>query len=449
MSVAGLRTATDGDGARSLDAYRRTHMSRDMRLVFKDGCAWAGMMGFGEHLIQALMVALALGESVAAFAVVTPALAGATLQLSAPWLVHRLRSHKRVVVLGSVLQVVCFVLLGAACVTRVCGVLQPKQMPPWLTYTVLSVYYFGGITAGTAWSSWVSTIVPKRVRGGYFSVRTRWIAVVHLSAQLCTVGILWLTDALHGNGVLWGFALCMLIAAGFRSYSTLLESRTTEPVPVPEGHRWVHLHEALWKILHGPSAGLVGCYVLMGVAQAMALPFLVPMVLGPLKESEQIVPIVLGASMLGRIGGYFVLPRLLARWKGPRTLCAAGVALVPLYLIPAAAPSLSTVIAMQVLVGVVSACWEVTAWLLILEHTPLKERTSYLSLHYFGNYVASLTGASVARLVLGHYTIVGAATKSFELDGYRCVFVLSCAARLLMVVPLFLWVRRATRLKVG
>jgi hypothetical protein len=453
VSIAGLQPGAEMSEAAALASHRRRHMPADLRRVFQDGCAWAAMMGFGEHLFQAMMVALALGESAAAFAVVSPALLGATLQLCAPWLVHRLRSHKRVVLLGSMLQVVCFVPLAAVCVLRATSVLGPGQVPKWAIYAVLSVYYFGGITAGTAWSSWVSTIVPKAVRGGYFSVRTRWISIVHLSAQVCTVGVLWWSDALRGPGALWGFAFCMLMAAGFRSLSTALENRTTEPVPVPRGHRWVGLHEALWKMLHGPSAGLVGCYVLMAVAQAVALPFLVPMVLGPLKEKEAVVPIVLGASMVGRIGGYFVLPKLLKRWKGPRTLCAAGVALVPLYLIPAVSPSLATVLVMQVAAGVVYACWEVTAWLMILEHTPSGERTSYLSLHYFGNYVAMLAGASFARVVLGHYTVVqsaaDAAPSAFELDGYRTVFVLSCVARLMMVVPLILWVRRATRARAG
>ncbi|HYD00607.1 MAG TPA: hypothetical protein VEB22_05220, partial [Phycisphaerales bacterium] len=348
------------------------------------------------------------------------------------------------VLLGSCLQAVCFVPLAAVCVLTGTGRLDGPA-PVWLVLAVLGVYQFGALSAGAAWTTWMGTIVPARARGGYFSMRTRWIYVVQLVSLLSAGGVLAWAARPGGVGELWGFAASMLIAGACRAVSVLLILRTGEPVPVPHGHRWVGLREALWKLLHGPTAGLVGCYFLMALAQSMATPFLVPMALGPLNEPATAATFIVGAMMLGRVAGFLLLPRLLRRWGGPSTLRAAGLALVPLFLVPALMPSLPAVLAMHAAAGVVYACWEMSTWLQMLEQTPQGERTSYMSLLYFGTWVASYIGGTLSEQLLEGFRVAGSGPAAYELAGYRTVFAVSCAARAVMVVPLILWVRRATR----
>lgn len=453
MSMASMEPGEEGAGlvreAAAVARHRRTHMNSDLRYVVKDGCAWAGMMGFGEHMFQAMVLALAMGEQAGAMVAVIPTFIGSAGQLCTPWLVQKFGSHKRTVIFGSLLQVCSFVPLAAACAVTGSGRFDDGGgggVPVWFVMGVLSVYQFGSLLAGAAWTTWMGTIVPPRVRGGYFSMRTRWIYIVQLCSLLSAGGILWWAGSASGPGVLWGFAASMLIAGGFRGVSAVLQSRTNEPVPVPRGHRRVGLREAMWKLLHGPTAGLVGCYFLMALAQAMATPFLVPMALGPLGGPATAATLVVGAMMVGRIAGFLLLPRLLKQWGGPRTLRAAAVGLVPLFLIPAVHPSLTAVLVMHALAGVVYACWEMSMWLQMLEQTPPGERTSYMSLLYFGTWVASYIGGSLGGQVLANYRIVEVVPAAYELSGYRTLFVLSCVARAAMLVPLFLWVRRATRL---
>ncbi|HZW08241.1 MAG TPA: MFS transporter [Phycisphaerales bacterium] len=442
MSTAGVAPGAVLSEAAAVASHRRLHLTHDLRRVVRDGCAWAGMMGFGEHLFQAMVLALALGERAASMAAVIPAFVGATGQLCTPWLVHRLGSHKRTVLLGSWLQVSCFVPLAALCIATGTGRLGAA--PVWLVLAVLSVYQFGSLSAGAAWTTWMGTIVPSRVRGGYFSMRTRWIYIVQLGSLLTAGGVLAWAARPGGVGVLWGFAASMLIAGGCRTVSAMLILRTGEPVPVPHGHRWVGLREAMWKLLHGPTAGLVGCYFLMALAQSMATPFLVPMALGPLGQPATAATLIVGSMMLGRVAGFVLLPVLLRRWGGARTLRAAGVALVPLFLLPAAAPTMPVVLAMHALAGVVYACWEMSTWLQMLDQTPQGERTSYMSLLYFGTWVASYIGGTLSEQLLDGFRVADAVPVAYETAGYRTVFVVSCVARAVMVVPLILWVRRAT-----
>lgn len=430
----------------ALGHHRRTHLRTDLRRVVRDGCAWAGMMGFGEHLFQAMVLALAMGERAAGMAAVIPAFLGSTGQLCTPWLVAKLGSHKRAVLLGSWLQVACFVPLVLVCVLKGSGSLQ--HVPVWTVLGVLSVYQCGGLIGGAAWTTWMGTIVPSRVRGGYFSMRTRWIYVVQLLALVLAGGLL--AYAAERGQVVWGFAASMLIAGVCRVVSTTLLSRTGEPVPVPSGHRWVGLREVVLKLLAGPTAGLVGCYFLMALAQNIATPFLVPMVLGPLGEPSQTATLIVGAMMVGRIGGFLLLPVMLRRQGGPRTWRAAAVMLVPLFAIPAVWPTLAAVLVMHALAGFVYAWWEMSTWLQVIEQTPQGERTSYMSLLYFGTWMASYIGGTLGASVLEQWRVVAGPEShggpaAFAIGGYRAVFVITCVVRLGMLVPLLLWVRRATR----
>jgi len=100
---------------------------------------------------------------------------------------------------------------------------------------------------------------------------------------------------------------------------------------------------------------------------------------------------------------------------------------------------------MNALAGAVYACWEMSTWLQMLEQTPQGERTSYMSLLYFGTWVASYIGGSLGGLVLSGYRIAQEGPPAYTLGGYRVLFVLSCAARAGMLLPLLLWVRRVTR----
>lgn len=99
----------------------------------------------------------------------------------------------------------------------------------------------------------------------------------------------------------------------------------------------------------------------------MATPFLVPMTLGPLGEPAKAATLVVGAMMLGRVGGFLLLPRMLKRWGGPRTLRAAGFALGAAVSDPRGA-SVDDVGAGDArgAAGVVYACWEMTTWLQVL-----------------------------------------------------------------------------------
>ncbi|MFT3685974.1 MAG: MFS transporter [Phycisphaerales bacterium] len=450
MSIAGVQPDGITEEAAAIAMHRRRDMPRDLKYVLRDGCAWAGMVGFGESLFQPMVLALALGEQAGQLAAFVPAFVGATCQLCTPWVVQKLGSHKRVVLAGSLLQVVSLVVMAVLCGAGAFGY-GNVVVPMWVVLGVLSVYQFGGFSAASAWATWMGTIVPARIRGGYFSMRTRWLYLAQLLSLISASGLLaWAGGGEKtGAGVLWGFAASMVIASMFRTGSTVCEYRTTEPVPVPRGHRRVGLREAFWKLSHGPSAGLVGCYFLMAMAQSIATPSLVPMVMGPLHQPAKAATLVAGAMMLGRIGGYFLLPRLLKRWGAPRTLRAAGIALVPLFLIPAVMPNLPAVLVMHMLAGVVYACWEMSTWLLVLDQTPQGERTSYMGLLYFGTWLASYVGGSLGGQVLSGFRIAEVVPAAYELNGYRTVFVLSCIARAGMVVPLLLWVRRAERHRVN
>src|SRR5690606_2714104 len=76
-----------------------------------------------------------------------------------------LDSHRRWIVLCASLQALCFVPLVVSAFAR--------QMELFLLYLVASLYWGLGMSTGPAWTTWASSLVPKRLRPAFFANRAR------------------------------------------------------------------------------------------------------------------------------------------------------------------------------------------------------------------------------------------------------------------------------------
>jgi MFS family permease len=452
--------------------------ARDLRSSVVDGCFWAAMVGFGEQFIPVLMLALHMGERATALSATVPAFIGAALTLVTPWAVKWVGGHKRWVVACAALQALTFVPL-------IIGALSGR-MPVWIAFTVLGLYQFGGLAAGVAWSTWVSTLVGERERGRFFSFRNRMIWI----AQLVSIfGAGWVLSTLGGddagagapgqpgqggapNPVLTGFALVLAVACVCRFVSTWLLSRISEPEPIPAGHRVVPLPELVDRLSHGPDARLMVYFFLVSFATNVSLGTLSPFVHGSasLAEPKSHWALVMGAMMLGRIAILFPLGDLLAKHGARATLMisATMIALVhALFLltrpmgevldgVPGVIgrhPQLAWVVLVQFLAGMMYAANDLAGWLLLVRHTRPGERTSMIAVTWFGFWVFAALGGAVGTLILSGelvrgwqvlpgFVVQGVSPTTFSYEGYMWVFALGTGLRLLTLIPLYTWVRR-------
>lgn len=454
---------------------------KPLRTSVIDGSFWAAMVGFGELFFQPLMLALVLGERFTALVTTLPGFLGAALCLGVPWLVERVGSHKKVAVWCAGMQSLMFLPLMAGAFIG--------WLPGWLVIVILGAYWFGGLAAGIAWSTWISTLVPEKRRATFFSFRNRMIWIFQLTTVLLGGFLLnhlpdtalgeWMIATFKGfqgehGRELAGLSILMLIALFCRLISTYLLASIPEPEPLPAGpdgspHRYVSPLESLRNITHSHESKLIAYFLMMAFASNISLGFLVPWMLGPIGQPAHHQAFLMGSLMLGRIVIYFFSGSFINR-LGPRKvflLAATGVvfAHAPLLLTPGAAgllddapawigrnPELAFVMLVQFVAGMVQAVYDLTSWLLLIRHTQPHERTSMTATCWSGFWAAGFLGTAVGGVILqqGGFAVIadpsttpGATSpKAYTYDGYLWLFAISTALRLLTLIPLWTWVRR-------
>ena len=414
----------------------RTTLRRSMI----DGTAYSVMVGAGELYFPAFVYTLALGEVATGLVASLPPVVGALLSLVSPWAVARLGSHKRWATLAAGLQALAFVpmILGAAL----------GHMPAWLIFAVASLYWFGGFGAGAAWSTWIGTLVPRRLRSRWFGLRSRAIQAGTLAGFLLTGLTLGLVTGWESvrdadpetlRRVMLAFAGLFLFAGLCRVLSTALLARQHEPDPLPAGTRAVPLRE-LWTRVRahpdshtGRDVRLILYVACVWFASNTAAPFINPYLLEIVGVGYLPYALLVGLVMLGKALTLATLGRVAARYGARRLLLVGGLGLTPIGLFWALSSHVAWLAAVQLYSGVVWACFELGLWLLLLDHLKEEERTSLMGIHFLGNYSAmalgSLVGASLLR------------TLGEDAAAYHWVFILSTVARVATAVLLLRIVR--------
>lgn len=406
-----------------------------------DGSAYSVMVGAGELYFPAFVFTLALGEVATGLVASLPPVIGALLSLCSAWGVRRLGSHKRWAVLMAGLQAAAFVpmAIGAAVGT----------MPAWLVFAVASLYWFSGFGAGAAWSTWIGTLVPKRLRSRWFGLRSRALQAGTLAGFLITGATLGLitnwqsvrsADPQTLRSVMLGFAGLFVFAGLCRTLSTWLLTKQDEPDPMPAGTRSVSARDLWHRFRAEPDSHTgrdvrliiyVGC---VWFAANIAAPFINPYLLEIIGVGYMTYSMLVGLVMLGKIVTLASLGRFAARYGARRLLLIGGIGMAPIGAGWAASESLAWIVVIQLYSGFVWACFELGVWLLLLDHLKEEERTSLMSVHFLGNYTAMAIGSVGGAWLLEWLGKDSAA--------YHWVFIASTVARCATIALLWRIARR-------
>jgi MFS family permease len=385
-----------------------------MRLSAIEGVFYALMVGFGETYFLADAIRLGASTLEQGLLVTLPLCTGALGSVAALALLARHSRRKAIVVAAVAVQLTVLLVLA----------FRPT-VPPALLIAGVCLYHACGQAAGTAWSSWYGDLVPREVRGAYFSRRNRF---VHLAtcAGLVTAGILLQrlepgaagAVALGAGGA--GYRLVFLLAAGARTVSVLLLAAAPEPrfrgLPdAPQTRRFL-----------GTSRGtrasrLLGTGAAMQLAVYLASPYFGPFMLDELHFSY----LEYMASSVTVVAAKFLL---LPAWgrlvdtQGARqayTLAALLVAVVPLPWLWAR--DLLWIVPAQALSGFSWAGYEVAYFSTMLDSSTKRTRPYLFALQNICNGSAQLLGG-----------LLGAALFARADGSFRALFGASLLLRVLV-----------------
>jgi MFS family permease len=426
VDSATAELCTDDSCLTALPVRRRqpSRARSDLHAIAADGAACSVMIGIGENYLAPFALALGKGELVAGLITSIPLVAGAFLQLITPAAVRRLGSQRRWVVACVVCQALSFVPLSIAAFVG--------TIPIWLLFVLAALYWGSGMASGPAWTSWVDTLVPNRLRACYFGRRAR-------IAQGATLigfagGGIWLAFGDSLGTPLTAFATLFIVAAVCRLISAKYLCTQSEPRQ-RAGDVGPRITGVVRRMRRSGDGRLLVYLWAMQAAAQVASPYFAPFMLAELKFSYLKYMMVISISLLAKAVALPTLGRLARRFGAWRLLCIGGVIVIPMplfWMISQATPAL---VAIQIMAGVAWATYELAAFLLFFEAIDARQRIGTLTLYNLGNATATVAGSLFGGAIL--------ALLDTSYAGYLLVFAASCLARIL-TLPLLRRISRAS-----
>lgn len=406
-----LCTSTELRLVSAVEPSPRT-LRQDLTAGVVDGTCHSIMVGIGETYLAAFTLALGLGEVAAGLITTLPLLAGALLQLIAPWGVKRLGSPRRWVVVCASLQALCFVPLMLLALS--------DRLPAWFVFPLAAAYWGAGLSTSAAWNTWMGSLIPAGMRARVFAARTR-LAQLGLLAGFVAGGLA-LQYAAGEGWALRMFALLFLIAGICRFVSVVSLWYQSDVSSPASQHRHVPLGQWIRRLHTTPDGRLLAYLLAIQCSVHISGAYFTPYMLQHLGFSYAQYMFVIAAAFAGKALAVPMLGHLAHRWGARRLLLYGGIGIIPLsslWLISNAFPFL---VAIQLFGAVAWAGYELAMALLFIETIREEERTSVLTTFNFAWSLATVVGSLIGAgcLMLG--------AKSPE--AYLFIFALSAVFRI-------------------
>lgn len=385
-------------------------LDKDLRAISADGAAWSVMVGVGETYLPAFVLALSANQTASGLVATVPLVAGAALQMLAPYAVRRLQSYRLWTILCAFVQAVAFLPLVAAAALG--------AMPVAVIFAIASVYWAAGMATGPTWNAWVETLVPKEIRAKYFARRTR-LSQIGLLAGFILGGLL--LQAARFENPLTGFALLFLVAAAARTISAYCLSCQREPEkPAAD------FSAGGWRALRASLGSEVDFRALlfllaMQMGVWIAGPYFAAYMFVHLKLSYAGFMVLACMAVVAKILCLPLFGKAIERWGANRVLWASG-------LVIAAAPALWTLgngfaylSCVQVFSGAAWGAYELAMLLVFFDTIPRRSRIQVLTVFNVASATAIVTGSLAGAAVLG---VLGTGQGT-----YMVLFTISAAVR--------------------
>ncbi len=389
-------------------------LRRDLDACTGDGATYSFMVGIGETYLAAFVVALGLSGVTSGLIAAAPPVAGGFLQLLSRRGVRLLGSPRRWVILCALLQ-------GTALVPLAIGGVV-GAMPTWAVFLCASLYWTGALSAAGPWTTWVGELFPARIRARYFSTRNRFCHLLTLAGLLLGGGLI-SVGTRSGHGLV-AFAACFGLAALARYSSTFFLARQSDLPP----HHVEHRHVTLGTVLGGrtPAARIILALVAMQCAVQIGQPYFNPFMLKALGYDPVTYTVAVAAAFVAKSLALPIAGRMVDRRGARAVLVGAAIGVGMLAMVWLVSGSPLWIVPSQLVAGAVWGAYELTAFLMLVETSPARERTSYVGWYHLLNSSAMVTGS-----LLGAFLLQGDETW----QGYATIFAASTFARLLAVVP--------------
>lgn len=384
---------------------------RNMRWLFYDGIFAASSLAIINTFFTLYLEALgATNTQIGLMSSLTNLMLLVTV-LPGAWLSERMGSRRKAVLWASSISRL-FLLISVFLPFWFSG--QAAVLPVIAARLIVDNF---NLLGAPAWTSLSAEIVPMRYRGRYFAARN---LAMNLSAMLTALAVGWLITSIGRPG---GYQAAMGVSFTMGLLATLSYARIQEP-PLEEGAlpESYSPRALLATIKADPNLKNYSIFLLLWNGSInIAGPFFAIFLVRELKATAEIIGVLTMLATLTGLPATYLFGKLIDRWGGYKSQLLAG------FMIP------------------------FLPWLWLLARTPWGTTVAYLydGIAWSGYMLASfsfmLSLASPARLTrynaIAQVMVALACTVGALLGGvmvsawgYRTVFALSGAGRLLSMI---------------
>ncbi len=303
----------------------------------------------------------------------------------------------------------------------------------WRLEFLIGVVIFSAFSimiSTVGWLAWVADLVPDRIRGRYFGMRSVSVAVSTLIATISGGIIL---DHFRGRGEeSLGFAIIIAAGCAFALAASILLGK------VPDRSRDQIRVRTNWQSFLEPLKDpkfrrVLKVFSMWNFAIGTSAAFFAPHMLTNLRMSFTQISLYSSAAALVAIGLNRPWGAVIDRFgcKPVITFCAFGIAFIPTVWVFPRPDFLWVLIPEVFFSAILWAGFNLAAFNMPIAFSPKNHRTIYLAVFAvvtgFAFFAASLIGGTIAEALSGLHWKVGPQT----IVNYHVLFVLSTVLRLL------------------
>ncbi len=196
-----------------------------MAIAVIEGLVVAAMLGFVDSfIVPILQTGLHATPSQIGILTIVPMIGMMLVGVYLSPIIRFLGGNKSAVLIHTYVQIACLIGLSAPLYFPTSAWAVPFGLVMAVTIGLASA------VGGPAWTSWMGSLVPRRLQSRYLAFRSRLVIVVKLGFAVLFAGILHFLPAEAGP---WGFQILIIIAVLSRGIAAWLLYLQHEPPPRP------------------------------------------------------------------------------------------------------------------------------------------------------------------------------------------------------------------------
>jgi len=303
----------------------------------------------------------------------------------------------------------------------------------WRLNLFLVILFVSGLltmAVTPAWFTWMSELVPSKIRGRFFGTRNAYIAVATLIATVFGSLVIDFTKKHDMENV--GFVILMVVAF----IGGILAIRSMKALPQiksPLDLSQQHFKQFVAPLKDARFRTLIIIFAAWNISIGLSAAFFAPQMILHLKMSFFLIGLYSAGGTL--LAVFFNRPwgKFIDKFGSRVTLmiCAFSISLVPMFWVFPRQDFLWVLIPELIYSGIVWTGFNLAAFTIPIDQSPRENRTAYLSVFAVATglafFVGSMLGGTIADIYKDFTLVIGPQT----LTNYHILFVVSSLMRLL------------------